>query len=43
LRDLFDVAQNNNKLGFVINSAQFYHVGTPEALAAAEAKIKRNK
>ena len=43
LRDLFDVAQSNNKLGFVINSAQFYHVGTPEALAAAETKIKQNK
>ncbi len=43
LRDMFDIAQSNNKLGFVINSAQFYHVGTPEALAAAETKIKQNK
>ena len=42
LRDLFDVAQASDKLGFVINSAQFYHVGTPEALADAEAKIGRN-
>ena len=42
LRDLFDVAQNKGKLGFVINSAQFYHIGTPEALAAAETKIGHN-
>ena len=43
LRDMFDIAQNNNRLGFVINNAQFYHVGTPEALVAAEAKISQNK
>ncbi len=43
LRDMFDIAQSNGRLGFVVNSAQFYHVGTPEALAAAEAKINQDK
>ena len=42
LRDLFDVAQSRKRLGFVVNDAQFYHVGTPQALAAAEAKIKHD-
>ena len=42
LRDLFDVAQSKNRLGFVVNTAQFYHVGTPEALAAAKAKFNHN-
>jgi len=36
---LFDVAQNKGRLGFVINKSTFYHVGTPEALKAAEESI----
>ena len=36
---LFDVAQNRGRLGFVINKSTFYHVGTPEALKAAEESI----
>lgn len=43
LRDLFDVAQNRGKLGFVVNEAEFFHVGTPAALEAAEIKIHRHK
>ena len=43
LRDLFDVAQSRGKLGFVINEAEFFHVGTPAALEAAEIKIHRHK
>lgn len=36
---LFDVAQNRGRLGFAINKSTFYHVGTPEALKAAEESI----
>ena len=39
LRDLFDLAQKRGRLGFVINDAEFFHVGTQEALKAAEIKI----
>lgn len=37
---LFDIAQEKGRLGFVLNKSTFYHVGTPEALKAAEAKKK---
>lgn len=43
LRDLFDVAQKNNRLGAIINQADFFHVGTPQALKAAETKISGHK
>lgn len=43
LRDLFDVAEKRGKLGFVINEASFFHVGTPHALEAANAKINGHK
>lgn len=43
LRDLFDLAQNRGRLGFVLNDADFFHVGTPEALQAAEIKINQQK
>ena len=43
LRDLFDVAQKNKKLGFVINEADFFHVGTPEALNEAKIRINIKK
>nr|QJR98249.1 hypothetical protein PlAlph_2540 [uncultured Alphaproteobacteria bacterium] len=43
LRDLFDIAQKQGRLGFIINNADFFHVGTPEALKAAEIKINRYK
>lgn len=43
LRDLFDIAQKQGRLGFVINEASFFHVGTPEALKEAEIKINRYK
>lgn len=43
LRDLFDLAQSRGRLGFVLNDAEFFHVGTPEALKAAETKIHRQK
>ena len=39
LRDLFDKAQLENRLGFIINDAEFFHIGTPQALALAQAKI----
>ena len=42
LRNLFDKAQSQGKLGFVINNAEFFHVGTPQALSAAQTKIKGN-
>ena len=42
LRDLFDKAQLQGRLGFVVNNAEFFHVGTPEALSAAQIKIKGN-
>ncbi len=43
LRDLFDTAQEKGKLGFVINQAEFFHIGTPEALQAAKIKIQQQK
>ena len=36
---LFDVAQKRGRLGYVINKSTFYHVGTPEALKAAEENL----
>ena len=42
LRDLFDKAQSQGRLGFIINDADFFHVGTPQALSAAQIKIKGN-
>lgn len=41
LRDLFDLAEKEGKLGFIINQSEFFHVGTPEALEAAETKIRQ--
>ena len=38
---LFDEAEKNGRLGFVCNQSTFYHVGTPEALSAAENKLKQ--
>lgn len=32
LRDLFDKAQSNKRLGYVIHDGSWYHVGTPQAL-----------
>ena len=43
LRDLFDRAQSQERLGFIINNAEFFHVGTPQALSAAQRKITGNK
>lgn len=43
LRDLFDIAQQKERLGFVINDAEFFHVGTPGAFEAAEQKINGHK
>ncbi|MBR2299421.1 MAG: phosphotransferase [Alphaproteobacteria bacterium] len=37
---LFDKAQENGRLGYVVNTSTFYHVGTPEALKMAEEKLK---
>ena len=37
---LFDEAEKKNRLGYVINSSTFYHVGTPEALKKAEKRLK---
>ncbi|HCU58879.1 MAG TPA: hypothetical protein DIC64_02745 [Alphaproteobacteria bacterium] len=37
---LFDKAQENGRLGYVLNSSTFYHIGTPEALKMAEEKLK---
>lgn len=39
---LFDLAQEKGRLGFVLNKSTFYHVGTPEALKAAEDKKQNN-
>ncbi len=41
LRDCFDMAQQKGRLGFVVNEGELFHVGTPEALKAAETKIHR--
>lgn len=38
---LFDIAQKEGRLGYVINKSPFYHVGTPEALKKAEEKFKK--
>ncbi len=35
LRDLFDKAQQNGRLRYVIHDGSWYHVGTPEALQEA--------
>ena len=43
LRDCFDAAEKSGRLGFVVNEAEFFHVGTPQALKEAEAKIHRQK
>lgn len=42
LRDLFDVAQKNKRLGFVKNEGVLFHVGTPEAVCEAEKWLKKN-
>ena len=42
LRDMFDIAQKNNRLGCIINQSEFFHVGTPQALKAAETKINEH-
>lgn len=36
LRDLFDKAQNSNRLGYVVNDGLLFHVGIPEAVKQAE-------
>jgi len=38
--NLFDEAEKKGRLGYVINSSTFYHVGTPEALKMAEEKLR---
>ena len=43
LRDLFDKAQSQDRLGFVINDAEFFHIGTPQALTSAQTKINGYK
>lgn len=43
LRDLFDIAQKQSRLGFIINQADFFHIGTPTALEAAKTKISMYK
>jgi len=43
LRDLFDIAEKNGRLGCIINQSEFFHVGTLQALKAAETKINGNK
>lgn len=42
LRNLFDAAQTNRRLGFVINHSPFFHIGTPGALEQANLKINGN-
>ncbi len=37
---LFDIAEKQGRLGYVINKSTFYHVGTPEALKTAQKKLK---
>jgi len=37
---LFDEAEAKGRLGYVINTSTFYHVGTPEALKMTEEKLK---
>lgn len=39
LRDLFDKAQKNGRLGFVVNDGILFHVGIPEAVKEAEQKL----
>ena len=37
---LCDLAQSRGRLGFIVNKSIFYHIGTPEALKAAEEKVQ---
>ena len=37
---LFDEAQEKGRLGCIVNTSTFYHIGTPEALKMAEEKLK---
>lgn len=39
LRDLFDKAEKNGRLGYVINQGLLFHVGIPEAVKEAEKKL----
>lgn len=39
LRELFDKAQKNGRLGFVVNDGILFHVGIPEAVKEAEQKL----
>ncbi|MBQ9090402.1 MAG: nucleotidyltransferase family protein [Alphaproteobacteria bacterium] len=40
LRDIYDDAQHNNRLGCIIYDGIWYHVGTPEALSETEHDLK---
>lgn len=40
LRDVYDMAQQNNRLGCIIYDGTWYHVGTPEALLETEQDLK---
>lgn len=42
LRDLFDKAQNSNRLGFVVNDGILFHVGIPEAVKQAETVLMKS-
>lgn len=39
LRDLFDKAEKNGRLGFVVNEGILFHVGVPEAVRETEKKL----
>lgn len=43
LRDLYDKAEKSGRLGYIIYDGEWYHVGTPTALADTEKKIKELK
>ena len=40
LRDLFDKAEKNGRLGFVVNEGILFHVGIPGAVREAEKKLQ---
>ena len=42
LRDLYDEAERNNRLGYIIFDGKWYHVGTPEALQQTETDLTRD-
>ena len=41
--ELFDIAAQKSRLGFIVNKSTFYHIGTPRALKKAKENLKINQ